>query len=74
LKTIAEETKSDISREIRSLLDTSNPFGNSNRINPGHIRHLGPATSQQDRLNEMAANRHRANREIRRDRHHHKKR
>ena len=70
-KTIVKETKSDISREIRSLLDTSNAFANPNRINPSNIRHLGPATSQQDRLNEMAANRHRANREIRRDHHHH---
>lgn len=63
-KTIIKETKSDISKEVRKLLEINNPFDTTHRINPRDIRHLGPVSQQQERLNNMTANRHRHVRDI----------
>ena len=60
-KEISKTTKSDISREIKDLLDT-NPFNikHSNKISKSNIKGIS-TSSTQSRLNHIHANRYKSN-------------
>ncbi len=56
-KEIKERTKNDISRKVRDLLDSTNPFG-TKKIDTNNIRFIDNTSTQ----NNINANRHRSQR------------